>query len=701
MSLSVIILSESCPELKETKINFPETEELQIFFVDTAGSMSIQNQINGRIISIGELNLDEINSEYIMFLDKETVFSKDFFEVIFSEIASKEKYDFFQLREEGTPRINDNINIFEADLDEIISLKIIKKNLLNSFPFFDIKKVNQAMLAELHFELFIRGLTFKTINKVSYKQTSKQSIETIIAEDEIINHLLYSKDPIERGKIKILFKKALTEKLFKLIDNRNFIDFLPFAKQESILTVLRELLLDVDDPLLMRWNLQGYIPFAKMVREGLFMESLYYIRLLRGKRYWLKTTKELEEQIKTFPIEESLSWKITAPLRRSVLWRKKIKSNAVKWGLRILSTLVNLMFIGREVWIISERPDQAEDNGYNFFKYCREKYPNKKIYYLIKKDSPHIAKVKQLGNVIYHSSLKHWIYLLIAKKYISAWVFEETSYPEGKLRFEELFNNAIKKKKQITLQHGVIIHNIAPYLNQKTYNQQLFVASSIAEKEIIKTTLGYEEEKIAVTGLSRFDNLHDLNIKRQILIMPTWRRSLFRLNQSEFLMSEYFNRYYNLVRNPQFLKLIEKEKIEVKFYIHNQMQQFMEEFVYEHPNIQFLTKKDAIVSELLKESALLITDYSSVMADFLYMEKPVLLYQFDPFNNHHGPVKQVSYSEFGEVVTEEDSLVEKMAEAIDRQFKIKEQYLKKSNSFFAFKDCNNSKRIFQAIENLK
>ncbi|KRF62044.1 hypothetical protein ASG99_06490 [Bacillus sp. Soil768D1] len=709
MSLCLIYLPESFPlvrgedEIPQIVRQANGKEDIQIIIFDhnMLEKTSIVNNMNVRIVSKENIKIDDIDSDYIMFLDKETTFSSDFFEKVLSEINSEEKYDFFQLTGENrNNNIQKHTDVIQADFDDIASLKIIRRDLLNTFDFFSLKNVNQLMLMELYFDLFERRLSFKSITNVKFSKSHNQSIETIINDGQILNHLVFSKDAIERKRFRVLFKKALFCKLLNLIDSRNFVDLLPYNNQEFILEVLRELLLEVDDESLKAWNLNGYLPFTQMVREGLYTEALYYIRLLRGKRYWFNTTKEVESKIKQYPIEESLSWKLTAPLRKSTLWRQKIKNYFVKWGLKTLSFPVKLRFIGQEVWLISERADQAEDNGYAFFKYCRENYPNKKIYYIINEDSPHVGKIKELGNIVYHSSLKHWLYMLVANKYISAWVFEETTYPGDKTKYQNIFGELIEKKPQITLQHGVIIHNIAPYLNKELYNQKLFIASSNSEKEVIKTTLGYKEEDIAVTGLSRFDNLHDLKVKKQILIMPTWRRSLFRLNQSEFLRSEYFNRYYHLIRNEHFLKLIEKENVEVKFYVHNQMQQFMNNFVFNHPNIQFLTKKDAIVSELLKESSLLITDYSSVMADFLYMEKPILLYQFDPYDNHHGPVKEISYADFGEVLTEEESLVEKISEIVNQDFNINEYYLKKSDSFFAYKDNKNSERIYQAIKKL-
>ncbi|MGM0902871.1 MAG: CDP-glycerol glycerophosphotransferase family protein [Bacillota bacterium] len=704
MSLSLVYLPGSIPlDRFEQQISvFPQdkvgAEFTQFFFLGE--DVLASSKTGDQTVIKKKLKLEEITSEFIMFVDKDVTFNANFLDSITLEISSSDEFEFFQLTNNEKALVDNNLDVIHGDFEEITSLKIIRKSVLQKFGFINLENVDKIMLVNLYFELFKNGLPFKAISNEHIKQIQERTIDSIKLDGMALDQLLLSKSEADQRILKILFKKALVGKLFKLVDNHKFADLLAFEDQEVILNVFREVLKDVDAPALKTWNFSGYIPFTDMVREGLFTEALYYIRILRGKRYWYNTTKELEGKIKDYPIEETLSWKITKPLRKREKWEQKLNNLLVKWGLNILSFPVLIYFFGREVWLISERSDQAEDNGYAFFKYCREHYPNKKVYYIINQDSPHVDKVRKLGNVVFHSSLKHWVYLLIAKKYISAWVFEEFSYPQGKTNFKKIFKKQIKKKQQITLQHGVIIHNIAPYLNKKQYNQNLFISSSFAEKEVIKNTLGYEDMDVAVTGLARFDNLHDLHVKKQILIMPTWRRSLFNLNKNEFLLSEYFNRYYHLVRNKQLLDLIEREGITVVFYVHNQMQQFINEFVFEHPNIKFRTKEDAVVSDLLKESALLITDYSSVMADFLYMEKPILLYQFDPYNNHHGPVKEISYSQFGKIINEEDSLVNKIEEIVSRNFAISGKYLDNSNKFFAFKDTKNSERIFQAIENL-
>ncbi|MEH6958021.1 CDP-glycerol glycerophosphotransferase family protein, partial [Neobacillus drentensis] len=229
------------------------------------------------------------------------------------------------------------------------------------------------------------------------------------------------------------------------------------------------------------------------------------------------------------------------------------------------------------------------------------------------------------------------------------------------------------------------------------YKLDLILASSTKEKKIIKQTLGYTDDEISITGLARFDNLHEIKAKKQILIMPTWRRSLSNASKNEFQKSTYFKTYKNLMENEDFHKLIEDNNIQVKFYIHNQMQKYIDCFVNEHPNIEFLDKSNSIVSDLLKESALLITDYSSVSLDFLYMNKPVLLYQFDPENNHHVPSEEIKYRNIGIIISYENELINKTEEIVNRNFKTEDEMLRNSKNIFKYRDNKNCERIFKAI----
>ena len=59
-----------------------------------------------------------------------------------------------------------------------------------------------------------------------------------------------------------------------------------------------------------------------------------------------------------------------------------------------------------EIWLISERPDQARDNGYCFFKYLRENHPEVQAYYLIDVNADDYKKIKRHGNIIHFNRWK-------------------------------------------------------------------------------------------------------------------------------------------------------------------------------------------------------------------------------------------------------------------------------------------------------
>src|SRR5699024_7670157 len=190
----------------------------------------------------------------------------------------------------------------------------------------------------------------------------------------------------------------------------------------------------------------------------------------------------------------------------------------------------------KDIWIIGERIHKAQDTGYHLFKYIRQTYPEKNVYYVIDENSEELANVKDLGNVLYYKSKEH-IKATIAATRIIGSHHPDYIYP---LRTDE-FSNKIRGKK-VFLQHGVIgTKNMVANYGKKAagFKTDLFLVSYNKEKEIIVNDFEYDKRDVAVTGLSRFDTLfkNDIDLKRQILVIPTWREWLLR--EDLFLESEY------------------------------------------------------------------------------------------------------------------------------------------------------------------
>ena len=77
--------------------------------------------------------------------------------------------------------------------------------------------------------------------------------------------------------------------------------------------------------------------------------------------------------------------------------------NAIRTILLIPPALIARRF-QPTVWIITERPDQARDNGYCFFKYLKEYHPEQPTYYIIDRKSKDYRKVAPFGSIIQFDS---------------------------------------------------------------------------------------------------------------------------------------------------------------------------------------------------------------------------------------------------------------------------------------------------------
>lgn len=359
----------------------------------------------------------------------------------------------------------------------------------------------------------------------------------------------------------------------------------------------------------------------------------------------------------------------------------------------------------KEIWIICEDKNEARDNGYHLFKYIRTEHPEINIYYAITKNSPDFEKVNKLGNIIYYRSLKHWIYYLSANKIIST---QKNGNPSSAL-FYILQRYGILKNNRIFLQHGIIMNdNTFVHFDETRF--KLFVCGAKKEFEYVNNNFGYPEGVVKYLGLARYDNLHEFNVnKQQIVLMPTWRDWLAKdvnfLGKSEdFINTNYFKKFNSLINNEKLIDYIEKNNIIMYFFPHRNMQKFIKKFNTQSNNIRLVTANEIDIQDLLKDSALMITDYSSVNMDFAYMKKPLIYYQFDKEEYRKKQYKEGYFSYendgFGPVIDNEEDLIEEIIKICNSNYVVEDKYLDRINSFFELYDTNNCKRNYEAIVNL-
>lgn len=353
-----------------------------------------------------------------------------------------------------------------------------------------------------------------------------------------------------------------------------------------------------------------------------------------------------------------------------------------------------LAIIKKTLWLICEDGNTARDNGYYFYKYMREKHPEVNCKYVIRKQSSDYKKIEKLGlKPIQTSSFKHYVSYLAAKWNISNHKHGNPNQPF--FYVIHVILNLVNNR--VFLQHG-ITKDDSPWIYYKNTKFKYFICGAKREYNYIKEKFGYPKESVVLTGFPRFDTLIDkAKDKKQILIMPTWRNWLGRETNSlgkkeKFEETEYFKNWNGLLTDKQFTDYIEKEAIKVLFYPHQHMQKYLSSFEIKSKNIKIASMEQDI-QLALRESYLLITDYSSVYMDFAYMRKPVIYFQFDydKYRSEHLKPGYFDYKKdgFGPIATNTRQIIKKLLNLKQ----INTKYSKRCMDFFNSKNnvscCGN------------
>ncbi|WP_155988477.1 CDP-glycerol glycerophosphotransferase family protein [Tetragenococcus muriaticus] len=384
------------------------------------------------------------------------------------------------------------------------------------------------------------------------------------------------------------------------------------------------------------------------------------------------------------------------------------KTNKIKEKLAYITYLLMKPFYYRnkDIWLGFEKfSSTAQDNGYAFFQYVDDNKLHDHFYFILDKHSSDYNEVKKSSNKVIPFMSFRYLLLVYASNLL---VSSENKRHVYNLHIRSgIVPRKIANKKSVFLQHGVTALKQSNVFKKSKGrgNFSLVIATSDLEKEIIHQNWKYELNEIAVTGFARWDKLFDkskLRNQKKIFVMPTWRTWMEGMPIDEFKETDYYNNYINFLKSNKLEAILEKENLQLVFFLHPKFKQYISEFQLDSSRIILKEFQNIKVNEEIMEASLMISDYSSVTWDMFFMKKPVLFYQFDyeKYERFEGSYIDMETQLFGERAFNKEELIQLIQEYAENSFQLKFYYEKLHEEYFKYADHNNSERIFDVVKEL-
>ena len=343
---------------------------------------------------------------------------------------------------------------------------------------------------------------------------------------------------------------------------------------------------------------------------------------------------------------------------------------------------------------------KAEEGVFDFCKKCNESETTNN-YFVIDENSPDYERIKDNKFVVPKHSFKYYWLVYNSSHLISS----DSPIHVNIVRSNNIYiRKALYENNFVFLQHGVTYlkahQQNSPYGKGKEAEPAYMIVGSEKEKDVVCDMLNIYEENILNVGLPIFDTIEYEHINNEtddfITIMFTWKP--YEEHLYDFRESSY---YQDVVEIWNMLsRYIDKNKV----------------CIIPHPKVFNLLMntdmKDSVwqgpISEILKKSKLLITDYSSVAYNSFYQGSGVIFYQPDLklYEQENGDLIPGNDEYIGERVFTIDELEDVIKETvIDGKINLDrvrtEEFKEIYKSINQFSDGKNMERLYDRLVQLK
>lgn len=377
---------------------------------------------------------------------------------------------------------------------------------------------------------------------------------------------------------------------------------------------------------------------------------------------------------------------------------------------RLIRLMTRPLAIGKPIWLISERGDTAQDNGFALFEWVRANSDAVRARFVLDSSSEGWRRTRDRRGIVARGSVRHRLAMLHARVLISSQDIDAYLLPPQWNRADFRTHLAYRlEQRRVFLQHGVSFNDVAEPLARETTGLDLFVTSVAMEQDYLSKTTRYSGELVQ-TGMPRYDRLKRVG-NRRIVLMPTWRRYLVLPSYSAegedpgtFAGSAYERFFTELLQDPGLASVLEKHDVVLSFAPHYEVVRYFGNIVTDSPRIEVVAPAGNEVQDLICSATVFMTDYTSVMFDAAYLGVPVVQLPFDLQDFHERHYGRGWFDNGSGEYWPVAKTVEEAIAVLDRILSsgaiVDASYQSKIDELFARRDDQNSKRVYDAIRAL-
>lgn len=434
-----------------------------------------------------------------------------------------------------------------------------------------------------------------------------------------------------------------------------------------------------------------------------FMPNVYFSHAAKRYSYY-KEGKEFRQETGVFYINKINQQQYQKDMAK--IKNRYKKTDRKLWALRNFA----LKHIKKyeNVWLYYDCKGVKRDNGYYQFVHDFEKKDGVRRYYVINEEDFR-KKRRQFPRkyrkyMIQFDGRMHKLLFLKAQKLITAFIERNNYMPFSPKRYQKVVEVS-NQPDIIYLQHGVL-HAHVPWkysLDRLVIDKE--VISTPYEKENLIKNYRFHEDALLPCGMPRYDYI-DVNQKsvNRILFAPSWRKYLVGMvggewvtTEGKFLASKFFEETSRFLNSKELEEILDKNDFYLDFKLHPILERYKHLYTIDNKRV---TMAESVISET--EYKIFMTDFSSFVFDFVYLQRPIVYFlpdqdMFRAGMNDYREIDIPFEDGFGELALTAEEAVSAVSKIMDNQCEPEKKYADKMKDFFYYKDNDQCERIYQGL----